>query len=151
EVRARRAAHVRCRQRRFRAQGDGRRARVLHRRRAAGVVYRQPGLGLGHVLHARGHAYSALAIFRRQLRLDRQRHSSGSPDMHRTPLRAALIAVALLFATAHAASLRWSSQGDLSTLDPHANNESFLNSQMNMVYDTLTRRGKDYTMKPWLA
>ncbi len=52
---------------------------------------------------------------------------------------------------ASAAGFRWSSQGDTSTLDPHANNESFNNSQMNNVYDTLTRRGKDYQMKPWLA
>jgi peptide/nickel transport system substrate-binding protein len=72
--------------------------------------------------------------------------------MPRTTLRAALIAAALLLSTSvEAASFRWSSQGDLTTLDPHSNNESFLNSQMNMVYDTLTRRGKDYAIKPWLA
>jgi peptide/nickel transport system substrate-binding protein len=68
-------------------------------------------------------------------------------------LRAALIAAAvfILSLPAGAANFRWSSQGDLTTLDPHANNESFLNSQMNMVYDTLTRRGKDYSIQPWLA
>ena len=62
---------------------------------------------------------------------------------------AALLLAASL--CAGAANFRWSSQGDMTTMDPHANNESFLNSQMNMVYDTLTRRGKDYAMKPWLA
>jgi peptide/nickel transport system substrate-binding protein len=63
------------------------------------------------------------------------------------------LAAAFLMASvgASAAHFRWSSQGDISTLDPHANNESFNNSQMNNVYDTLTRRGKDYRTRPWLA
>jgi len=64
-------------------------------------------------------------------------------------IAAALLVVAAL--DAHAAPFRWSSQGDITTMDPHANNESFNNSQMNMVYDTLTRRGKDYAIKPWVA
>jgi peptide/nickel transport system substrate-binding protein len=63
-------------------------------------------------------------------------------------LAAAFLAVSV---AASAASFRWSSQGDISTMDPHANNESFNNSQMNNVYDTLTRRGKDYAIRPWLA
>jgi hypothetical protein len=33
--------------------------------------------------------------------------------------------------------LRWASQGDISTLDPHANNESF---NSNQVYEFLTQR-----------
>jgi peptide/nickel transport system substrate-binding protein len=52
---------------------------------------------------------------------------------------------------AGAANLRWSSQGDISTQDPHANNESFNNNQVNQVYDLLTQRGKDYKIIPWLA
>ena len=63
----------------------------------------------------------------------------------------AAVLLAAVVSAASAAGFRWSSQGDISTMDPHANNESFNNSQMNNVYDTLTRRGKDYTMKPWLA
>src|SRR5688572_13100257 len=54
-------------------------------------------------------------------------------------------------AAVSAATFRWSSQGDITTMDPHANNESFNNSQMINVYDTLTRRGKDYAIRPWLA
>jgi peptide/nickel transport system substrate-binding protein len=62
---------------------------------------------------------------------------------------AAMLASAAMAAAA--ANFRWSSQGDITTLDPHANNESFLNSQLYQVYDTLTSRGKDYTVGPWLA
>src|SRR5205809_4181507 len=58
--------------------------------------------------------------------------------------RKALASVAALFAAvalnAGAANLRWSSQGDISTQDPHANNESFNNNQVNQVYDLLTQR-----------
>jgi peptide/nickel transport system substrate-binding protein len=53
--------------------------------------------------------------------------------------------------SAQAANLRWSSQGDASTMDPHANNESFNNSQNNQVYDYLTQRDKSYKVRPWLA
>ena len=70
-------------------------------------------------------------------------------------IRTALIAVALALAAgpiaAQVKSLRWSSQGDISTQDPHANNESFNNNQVNQVYDLLTQRGKDYRIIPWLA
>jgi len=59
---------------------------------------------------------------------------------------AAAIAVAILpLAPGHAASLRWASQGEISTLDPHANNESFNNNQNNQVYDLLAERGKVYS------
>jgi peptide/nickel transport system substrate-binding protein len=46
---------------------------------------------------------------------------------------------------------RWSSQGDASTMDPHANNETFNNNQNSLVYEYLTQRGKDYKLGPWLA
>src|SRR5207237_2757408 len=52
---------------------------------------------------------------------------------------------------APAAHLRWSSQGDISTQDPHANNESFNNNQCNQVYEYLTQRDKTYKVIPWLA
>ena len=63
--------------------------------------------------------------------------------------------VAAVFAAcvlaAPAANLRWSSQGDASTMDPHANNESFNNSQNNQVYEYLSQRDKSYNLVPWLA
>jgi peptide/nickel transport system substrate-binding protein len=61
-------------------------------------------------------------------------------------------ALLLAFSTAAlSATFRWSTQGDITTLDPHANNESFNNSQLLNMYEPLARRGKDYSMRPWLA
>ena len=50
-----------------------------------------------------------------------------------------------------AKNLRWSSQGDISTQDPHANNESFNNNQVNQVYELLTARDRNHKIVPWLA
>src|SRR5687768_11486508 len=48
--------------------------------------------------------------------------------------------------------LRWASQGEITTLDPHANNESFNNGQNNQVYEYLTMRDTVYyKMVPALA
>ena len=69
--------------------------------------------------------------------------------MKTASMLAALLAAASFGASA--AHLRWSSQGDISTQDPHANNESFNNNQVNQVYELLTQRGKDYRIIPWLA
>jgi peptide/nickel transport system substrate-binding protein len=54
-------------------------------------------------------------------------------------------ALALVACTAHAKNLRWASQGEINTLDPHANNESFNNNQNNQVYEYLAERGKVYS------
>ena len=66
-------------------------------------------------------------------------------------LRAALACAVVLSTAVQAANLRWASQGDASTMDPHANNESFNNSQNNQVYEYLTQRDKSYKLVPWLA
>jgi peptide/nickel transport system substrate-binding protein len=50
-----------------------------------------------------------------------------------------------------ARNLRWSSQGDASTMDPHANNEGLTNGQNSQVYEYLTQRDKEYRVVPWLA
>ena len=65
----------------------------------------------------------------------------------------AAFAAALLLAagTCQGVTFRWASQGDITTMDPHANNESFNNSHMGHLFDTLAWRGKDYTMQPGLA
>ena len=58
-------------------------------------------------------------------------------------LRAATLAVALVFATAvDAKTLRWSSQGDILTMDPHAQNEGLNNAVSDHVYEPLVTRGK---------
>jgi len=65
--------------------------------------------------------------------------------------RAGVAVAGLLVLSAQAANLRWSSQGDASTMDPHSNNESFNNSQNNQVYEYLSQRDKSYKVRPWLA
>ena len=61
---------------------------------------------------------------------------------------AALLALATVV---HAKTFHWSSQGDASTLDPHAQNETFTNTINNLVYEYLVTRGKDMKMGPALA
>jgi peptide/nickel transport system substrate-binding protein len=63
-------------------------------------------------------------------------------------LLAALIAASPLV---EAKTLRWSSQGDLTTVDPHANNEGFTNAFLDNVYETLVTRGKQLKIEPSLA
>ncbi|MBV8501684.1 MAG: ABC transporter substrate-binding protein [Paucibacter sp.] len=52
---------------------------------------------------------------------------------------------------APAQTLRWSSQGDLLTLDPHSQNESLTNSLNNQIYEYLVRRRADQSLGPSLA
>jgi peptide/nickel transport system substrate-binding protein len=53
--------------------------------------------------------------------------------------------------TAWSQTLRWASQGDLLTLDPHAQNESLTNSINGQVYETLVLTGKKLELEPGLA
>ena len=67
-------------------------------------------------------------------------------------LRAAALAVALAFAAAaDAKTLRWSSQGDILTMDPHSQNEGLNNSVSDHIYEPLVTRGKDLKIEPCLA
>jgi peptide/nickel transport system substrate-binding protein len=60
--------------------------------------------------------------------------------------------VAAAFAvTAHAQTLRFASQGDPQTMDPHSQNESFTNSVNQQVYEYLVGRDKQTTIVPGLA
>ncbi len=63
-------------------------------------------------------------------------------------LMVALLATALPLS---AQTLRWSSQGDLQTLDPHSQNESLTNSLNGQVYESLVNRGKQLEIVPVLA
>jgi peptide/nickel transport system substrate-binding protein len=64
----------------------------------------------------------------------------------------AVAAVAFILAIpSHAATLRWSSQGDYLTADPMAQNELLTNSINGHVYESLVMRGKQLEILPALA
>ena len=50
---------------------------------------------------------------------------------------AIVIGVAFGSAVVQSKTLRWSSQGDAATLDPHAQNESFTNQFNGQIYEQL--------------
>ncbi|HEX6706989.1 MAG TPA: ABC transporter substrate-binding protein [Albitalea sp.] len=52
---------------------------------------------------------------------------------------------------AQAQTLRWASQGDVQTLDPVSQNESFTNSVNGQIYDFLVARDKKLAIVPSLA
>jgi peptide/nickel transport system substrate-binding protein len=69
-----------------------------------------------------------------------------------TPSKLALLAAAVLAAAgASAQTLRFSSQGDPQTMDPHSQNESFTNSVNQQVYEYLNSRDKQLNFVPGLA
>ncbi len=69
--------------------------------------------------------------------------------MLRTLVATGFLILAALPATAE--RLRWSSQGDALSLDPHANNETMTLRFLSNVYDALVTRDKDLKIVPWLA
>jgi peptide/nickel transport system substrate-binding protein len=58
---------------------------------------------------------------------------------------------AALAAGAQAQTLRWASQGDPQTMDPHSQNESMTNMMNGQVYERLTSRDKQLNIVPGLA
>lgn len=50
-----------------------------------------------------------------------------------------------------AKTFRWSSGGDISTQDPHAQDEGFTKSLQALVYERLYQPGRDMSATPWLA
>src|SRR5436190_12167795 len=64
---------------------------------------------------------------------------------------ATLLAGALLAAGAPAQTLRWASQGDPQTMDPHSQNESMTNMMNGQVYERLTSRDRQLKLVPGLA
>jgi peptide/nickel transport system substrate-binding protein len=76
--------------------------------------------------------------------------------MHHTPfvkLAAALAAAFLLAAplATSAQTLRWASQGDPQTMDPHSQNEGLTNAINGQVYETLIKRDKQLNLVAALA
>ena len=67
-------------------------------------------------------------------------------------MHTALLAAVLLAATpTWAQTLRWSSQGDPMTMDPHAQNEGLTNSMNQQVYERLVGRDRQLAIVPGLA
>ncbi|MCW5666072.1 MAG: ABC transporter substrate-binding protein [Piscinibacter sp.] len=67
-------------------------------------------------------------------------------------LASALLAAALAVALpASAQTLRWASQGDAQTMDPHSQNELLTNSMNAQVYEKLVNRDKQLGIGPALA
>src|SRR6185295_6401653 len=62
-----------------------------------------------------------------------------------------LLLYGCLPAVTDAASFRWSSQGDYLSADPHAQNEGLNNNINDMIFERLTTRDKDLSLKPSLA
>ena len=63
-----------------------------------------------------------------------------------------LALAAFLFAAgAQAQTLRWASQGDPQTMDPHSQNESMTNMMNGQVYERLVNRDRNLKIVPWLA
>ena len=67
-------------------------------------------------------------------------------------LRIVLFCVAVsMSGLAMSKNFRWSSAGDITTQDPHGQDESFTKSFNAMVYERLLMPGKDMSSTPWLA
>ena len=71
--------------------------------------------------------------------------------MQRLPQFAFALAGALLASAAQAQTLRWASQGDPQTMDPHSQNESMTNMMNGQVYERLTSRDRQLAIVPALA
>jgi peptide/nickel transport system substrate-binding protein len=55
------------------------------------------------------------------------------------------------FSAAEAKTFRWSSKGDVLTLDPHSQNEGLNNTMSDHIYEPLVNRGKKLELEPCLA
>ncbi|KPF49362.1 ABC transporter substrate-binding protein [beta proteobacterium AAP121] len=63
----------------------------------------------------------------------------------------ALLLPLLAALPATAQTLRWASQGDAMTMDPHSQNETLTNSMNGQVYETLVTRDRQLNLVPGLA
>jgi peptide/nickel transport system substrate-binding protein len=72
---------------------------------------------------------------------------------HNQTLTALMIGCVALAVTPASAknTIRWASQGDALTSDPHASNESPTHSASRKVYDVLYYNNRDMKLTPWLA
>ncbi|MDB5751001.1 MAG: hypothetical protein JWP65_1422 [Ramlibacter sp.] len=68
-----------------------------------------------------------------------------------TPWIAPALVLSAFCIAGHAQVLRWTSQGDVQTMDPHSHNEVLTNSVNGQVYETLVRRDRQLALAPGLA
>jgi peptide/nickel transport system substrate-binding protein len=66
-------------------------------------------------------------------------------------MRCVLFVICIVAAVADAATLRWSSQGDYLSADPHAQNEGLNNTINNEIFERLTARDRTLGLIPSLA
>lgn len=71
--------------------------------------------------------------------------------MRRTLLASALAAAMLIPLAGHTKTLRWASQGDILTLDPHAQNEGLTIAASSYIYEPLVQYDQDFNLVPGLA
>jgi len=71
--------------------------------------------------------------------------------MRRTLLASVVTAVLLLPLHGQAKTLRWASQGDILTLDPHAQNEGLTIAASSYVYEPLVQYDAQFNLAPGLA
>ena len=66
-------------------------------------------------------------------------------------VRAALGLLLVASGALQAQTLRWASQGDALTMDPHAQNEGLTNAMNGQVYEKLVKRNRQLDLEPGLA
>lgn len=71
--------------------------------------------------------------------------------MRKKLLVAALTAALFIPVASQAETLRWASQGDILTLDPHAQNEGMTIAASSYVYEPLVEYDKEFNLAPALA
>lgn len=71
--------------------------------------------------------------------------------MHKKLLVAALTAALFIPVASQAKTLRWASQGDILTLDPHAQNEGMTIAASSYVYEPLVEYDQEFNIVPVLA
>jgi peptide/nickel transport system substrate-binding protein len=78
-------------------------------------------------------------------------HPTASRPRMTSILRFLAALAAALPLLAPAQTLRWASQGDVQTMDPHSQNESLTNAINGQVYESLVNRDKQLAIVPVLA
>ena len=71
--------------------------------------------------------------------------------MNKVLLSLTLCGALLAANAASAQTLRWASQGDPLTTDPHSQNEGLTNNLNGQVYEKLVKRDRTLAITPWLA
>lgn len=71
--------------------------------------------------------------------------------MRHTLIASALAAALMLPLAGHTKTLRWASQGDILTMDPHAQNEGLTIAASSYVYEPLVQYDQEFNLAPGLA